>query len=304
MTTATVATSSNIIANTVVTSFADIHNSLIAVGLVQTSDTGQMTFPYTAPVSLSNNVLLGYTVYRFNDSYQTSYPIFIRIEWRTSQPGNASKLAYNILVGSSSNGSGTITGSQLSTNVWNTGLYSGAGNATTNTYISFSNGNLNIAITPFNQPTNLNSWYFGISRIIDSTGTIKNGYWYTSSRGADTSNNTERIYTDLRTTMGSFTHGVSTAGAPIQAPFLWSSELSSIQVGEDLPYFPPVVIDPLYKSTLGFIYTTTDIGSDMNFNVIRYGTAHTYKSLGSATNLGIQQPLNLPSRYGFSMLWE
>ena len=63
-----------------------IHNSILAVGLVQTADTGQINFGTANP---GNNAThsAGYAIYRFNDSFQASYPCFIRVDFGTDQSG-------------------------------------------------------------------------------------------------------------------------------------------------------------------------------------------------------------------------
>lgn len=84
---------------------AEIITQLLAVGLTQTSDTGQIN---TSTVSLpSPGTIGGYTIWRFNDTLQATYPIFIKIEFgQTSTTGCPWML---VTVGSASNGSGTIT---------------------------------------------------------------------------------------------------------------------------------------------------------------------------------------------------
>lgn len=79
-----------------------IHNAIKAAGgLVQTADTGQTDF------TANTRAAGGYTVYRFDDAHQASYPLFLRIDWTataTSRPG------LTFTLGTGSNGSGTITG--------------------------------------------------------------------------------------------------------------------------------------------------------------------------------------------------
>lgn len=79
-----------------------IHNALIATGgLVQTADTGQTDF------SANTRAAPGYTVYRFNDAHQGSYPLFLRIDWTptaTTRPG------LTFTLGTGSSGAGVITG--------------------------------------------------------------------------------------------------------------------------------------------------------------------------------------------------
>lgn len=83
-----------------------VHNALIAAGgLVQTADTGQTNF--TANTRATSVGAGGYTVYRFDDAHQGSYPLFIRIDWYQAVVG---RLGFGITIGTGTNGSGTITG--------------------------------------------------------------------------------------------------------------------------------------------------------------------------------------------------
>ena len=83
-----------------------IRAQLTAVGLVQTSDTGQLNpASHTRP---STNSYSGYEIWRFADSLQATLPIFMKIE-----PGvgaTADRPAIRMTVGTSTNGAGTING--------------------------------------------------------------------------------------------------------------------------------------------------------------------------------------------------
>lgn len=84
----------------------EMEGKLAACGLVQTSDTGQInTSTATLPAT---NTSAGYQIWRFNDSLQGTFPIFLRIEYRTGAVANAPGIF--IGVGTGTNGSGTLTG--------------------------------------------------------------------------------------------------------------------------------------------------------------------------------------------------
>jgi hypothetical protein len=80
---------------------------LLAVGMVQTADTGQINWATVlAPVAATT--YQGYEIWRFNDSLQATRPVFIKIEY-----GSSSVTAHpqvRIQLGSGSNGTGTLTG--------------------------------------------------------------------------------------------------------------------------------------------------------------------------------------------------
>ena len=94
----------------------DLRQTLIGCGLVQTADTGQFdssTFVWSSKGDQYNSsVEVTYLMFRFDDALQASAPIFVRIGILACF-GNASigyALGGKVDVGSSTNGSGTITG--------------------------------------------------------------------------------------------------------------------------------------------------------------------------------------------------
>lgn len=76
------------------------------VGLVQTSDTGQLAYPVTAARPSAGNSA-GYWIFRFSDTLQSSAPIFLKVE-----PGSAATTAARLLisVGTGTDGAGNLTG--------------------------------------------------------------------------------------------------------------------------------------------------------------------------------------------------
>ena len=77
------------------------------LGMTQTADTGQInTSTVTAPGAA--NTSQGYAILRFNDTLQSTSPVFIKLEFGS---GNAAANPQMwITVGQGSNGSGTLTG--------------------------------------------------------------------------------------------------------------------------------------------------------------------------------------------------
>src|SRR5262245_813211 len=80
--------------------------ALAAVGLTQTSDTGQIN--WTTVTRPGTSTAAGYEIWRFNDTLQATAPIFLKIEYGTGTTALAPTMW--ITVGTGSNGSGTITG--------------------------------------------------------------------------------------------------------------------------------------------------------------------------------------------------
>ena len=123
-----------------------IHDALIAVGMVQTADTGQVDLTTVNKPGTANNSA-GYRIYRFSDALQATAPVFIKIEFGTG--ADASRPSLWTTVGNNTNGAGTLTG-QVSTRVQSapsatpaTGLcrFSGATNRLMmNLYFAEANG--------------------------------------------------------------------------------------------------------------------------------------------------------------------
>ena len=87
------------------TAGSEINNMLTTVGLTQTADTGQINW---TTATRTANTDSGYEIWRFNDTLQATYPIYIRINYgcasTTSQP------RIRVVVGTASNGAGTVSG--------------------------------------------------------------------------------------------------------------------------------------------------------------------------------------------------
>lgn len=79
----------------------------VSLGVTQTADTGQIN-PATVAVPGAANTSAGYVIGRFNDTLQSTAPIFFKLEFGSGSA--ASNPAMWLTVGTGSNGSGTITG--------------------------------------------------------------------------------------------------------------------------------------------------------------------------------------------------
>lgn len=84
-----------------------VHDKIVGVGLVQTADTGQINFSTVTKPGAANTAA-GYAIYRFDDALQATLPVFIKMEYGTG--GAVDRPGTWITVGSSTNGSGTLSG--------------------------------------------------------------------------------------------------------------------------------------------------------------------------------------------------
>jgi hypothetical protein len=85
---------------------AEVAASLTSIGLTQTSDTGQINF--TTVTRAAANAFAGYQIWAFNDTLQTTSPVYIKIQYGTGAGTNYPVMT--VQTGTGSNGSGTLTG--------------------------------------------------------------------------------------------------------------------------------------------------------------------------------------------------
>lgn len=116
-----------------------ISDSLQAVGIVKTADSGQINWA-TVAAPTAANTQMGYEIYRFNDTLQSTAPVFIKLAFGSGS--NSTHPALWISVGTGSNGSGTITGEMLPEQQ----TYASYSSTATTHYVSGSSNRFVIAI--------------------------------------------------------------------------------------------------------------------------------------------------------------
>jgi hypothetical protein len=84
-----------------------VHDALIAVGMIQTADTGQANFATMARPA-ANQWSANYTIYRFNDAAQATAPVFLKIFWGYGLNPTLPAIAMDFGTGTS--GAGVMTG--------------------------------------------------------------------------------------------------------------------------------------------------------------------------------------------------
>lgn len=90
-----------------------VHDALIAIGLVQTADSGQAVIS-TLLNPASNVTAAGYEIWRFDDDLQSTNPIYFKLEY--GRGNTASVPGLWVTVGKGSDGAGNITGTLIPRN--------------------------------------------------------------------------------------------------------------------------------------------------------------------------------------------
>jgi hypothetical protein len=147
-------------------SFVD--NTFVASGWVQTSDTGQINWG-TATVPNNVNTIIGYSIFRMNDTLQATKPVFVKMEY-----GQGSTMTFpyiGITIGTGSDGAGNITGILRARGLFTANQTSAL--LTIPSYISGSNNRWCATLWP--NSSNHYSWFtFSIERTKDSAGAVTN----------------------------------------------------------------------------------------------------------------------------------
>jgi len=265
--------------------FANVSAQIRAAGMVATSDTGQIDFTtVTSPASAANSQ--GYEIYRFNDAFQASAPVFWKIEYGSGAANSFP--AVWITFGSGSVGNGTLTG--VVSNRWvaptNKALGIAMGANSANSYNCFFSGDTNrfncwLMQTAVNTTVGLTSAHnlgFAMERTKDANGNdTGEGVLFTAFGTGFT-----QYLWDCR--IGPLTAPSTTAGQQQNLQLLMPSIGNGV-IGSNVSVYPVfhsrggAFANP-GLNILGYFCgsntSTTDISDNSNTSVTLYGTAHNY----------------------------
>jgi hypothetical protein len=285
------------------------------LGLTQTTDTGQTTGSgLTRPAVSTMNA---YIVGRFNDTAQSTTPIFFRIDFGTGN--STSSPAMRLTVGGGSNGSGTITTPYTLTAMGVTNA--SAPSSTVTPYVTRACYNGTAGVFWFAWKVNaggttnqcLGGWI--INRSADNTGAVTTDAVniMTNSLSANTNGSTNsECYMCAFSHLTSIAYNVSSGGNSwpnpnhSYAPFLPSGFTlfsGNAQVLPAFQYTPVIGVTPWWGLAL---YSELGMGSTQTLTIVG-STSHTYINAGSlfgVTSTFGPQSLSMTSTWGIVALWE
>lgn len=156
-----------------------VSSALQTVGLVKTTDTGQIDFTTVAVPGA--NTAAGYEIYRLSDSLQASKPVFMKVEYGSGPAG--SYPAIWITFSNATNGAGTLTG--LLTNTRKIHYGAGSGASPQPCYFAGDGSYLTMLLAPALFGSN-GSGYFCMLLAFDRTRDVSNaitsdGFHFTST---------------------------------------------------------------------------------------------------------------------------
>ena len=276
-----------------------IHNQLIAVGLVQTPDTGQINLT-TVTMPSSTGVFQGYEVFRFNDTLQATLPIFVKIEYGSSNVvGGSTNPALAMTVGTSTNGAGTITGQASARRIAQTQAAKSAGVVLPSYACGDGSGfalftNFDIATTSF-------CYDLVVERSRDGSGNATADAIYVHW-GSGTTNGAsiQTLPPSGPVSPAGATYGNQTGMA--MSPTLWAISFGPGTVGANVPVVPLMFVcgKCLFLRLLHLVQGS-QVSAGVPFTATVFGGTHTLLPL--VLN-GYQSPSGYTGADDLCLLWE
>ena len=242
--------------------------ALAAVGMVKTTDTGQIDWStVNAPVGGTSQ--MGYEIWRFNDSLQSTAPIYLRIGYGSGASAGICSLWFTI--GKGSDGAGNISGvMQAASQTSCSGTTAAAGNW----YVSSGDGSM-LAWSP-NQNAHAAggiNWWGALERSRDTAGApTAVGFWFARN--------------SVATIIGTgYNYAAATSWdnrrIPVALPCTATSDLS-LSGGGTAPVYAALVTDGLshwWQARCMVTGMRSDVGVGSSFTVPGFGV---YLSCGAS----------------------
>jgi len=252
---------------------AGLHAQFAAVGLVNTTDTGQIN-PATVSQPGSAGVMQGYEIWRLNDTLQSTLPVFIKVEYGssasfTNAPG------FFVTVGTATNGAGTLTG-QVGTRRQIYAAANKSAGVTLSSYIT-GDGSGFALMTNYDPGASTNfSMLFDIERTRDGTGSATADAIYTWMSVANASSTN---YLQMIPPAGPVPAGTSPGGATgfCSSPYTWvSTGAAPSAVGPNVAIMPVICqCGKCFFIRLMHLVPVTMISGGITFTASVFGGTHT-----------------------------
>ena len=296
---------------------AEFHAQLLACGLTQTADTGQIN--WTTVTRPGAGVMAGYEVWRFNDTLQSTVPVFLKFEFGTGL-GSVTAPTVKLTLCGATNGAGSAVGFSYTvfcgTNAYNTPPAS-----TTTFYPSRFCYNATLGFFGFawkiganTDTASVDSAYQAafVFRSNNSAGAATGDTVMILSTAANQAQNTSSsgLMICMNSTMG-VTYPTSYTQAAYWSvhPLMLSSTIVSGQLAVDPVFFMTPAIG-ITNSLARALKTEVPMSSQVSLTLVGL-TAHNYIQVGNVFGshyqiayTGIDAATMTNTNIGLLMLWE
>ena len=259
-----------------------MHDSFAAVGMVQTTDTGQINISTAAPSSAG--VYVGYEIWRFADSLQATKPVFVKVEYG-SGVNSTVQAAARFTVSNGTNGAGTLNGTLLMNSQQIQGQYQTADTAPQPAFFCGDTSSIVFAWPTSNATAGFRPSVVMIERTRNTDGTpngdavgftLMQGYGY-GSNASQYGDTFSQLMSYLNTQVGPVYRW-----APIASPNTYGYWDSAGSIGTDINLFPYLMSSPKPEaqalSLLGCYAQAMTVLTTAQ--VVVNGATHTYLALG------------------------
>lgn len=243
---------------------------LLAVGMVQTADTGQINWTtVTAPAAIST--YQGYEIWRFADTLQATAPVYFKLEYGSGNVAAANP-GMRITFGTGSDGAGNLTGT-LSASV-----VGGVITAYATPGSLFGSGDTNRFVFATWNGASTGTW-LGFERTLDSSGNpTSEGVWVFSKPLVGSSGCSVTFWNRSTGTVGP----ALGTGMSVAALFPDTTGITGVQTIV-APVFPEKGV--FGNPVLNLVgYLTGDIAAGSTPTIYAYGAAHVYYCIPSANS--------------------
>lgn len=245
-----------------------ISTALQAVGLVKTSDTGQIDWTTVAAPSSSGNIQ-GYEIYRFSDALQATAPVFLRVTYGSGANGQYPGVRF--AVGAATDGAGNLTTSYNHGAMYGTSTDSG----TRTSWISFDGSGLAIAFH-VDAAVIGNRGLFVIDRTRNADGT-PNGDGLVCFYEEQAGNGAQTMFSYKLRRWFALPRAQALHPAPLSGAtsLAWSGDTYVAQYYALIPNG-----SGLQRVKMLLCPTSADFGLTSNFSIDHLGAARTYRAMG------------------------
>lgn len=271
-----------------------ISDALTALGMIKTADTGQID--WATVIKPLPNTIAGYEVWRFNDSLQSTVPIFFNLSYGTANSGNHPRLV--ITIGSNSDGAGVITGLPASFTIVSNGSSTPEDNSSRLSFMASDGSGISFIHQADNTLASIRS-VFVIDRFRNIDGSPNNnGYIIMLQIGGQSFMTT--YYQDKKTISlynGSISRGMALMPIDLTAGM-------SLSISGTVYFMPYNFIVPggsgIQRVKMILCYAASDFGFNSDQMITHLGASRKYKTLG--TNFGYCDSRS--QQYATAALWQ